>query len=82
MVRAAAQRGRLAVVVVASDVSRHSRAKIVPLLTAKNVECIEGPTGAELGVAVGKGVTAAVGVIDAALAKGIRAAASAALKAV
>jgi ribosomal protein L7Ae-like RNA K-turn-binding protein len=82
LVRAAAQRGRLSLVVLASDASRHSRAKVVPLMTAKKVECLEGPTGAEIGVAVGKGVAAAVGVVDAGLANGIRAAASAALKAV
>jgi ribosomal protein L7Ae-like RNA K-turn-binding protein len=75
LVRAAAQRGRLELVVLASDASRHSRAKVVPLLTAKRVDCIDGPTGAELGVAVGKEVAAAVGVLDAALARGIRAAA-------
>jgi ribosomal protein L7Ae-like RNA K-turn-binding protein len=82
LVRSAAQRGRLALVVLASDVSRHSRAKVVPLLMAKKIECVEGPTGDELGAAVGKQVTAAVGVLDAALARGIRAAASAAVKAV
>ncbi|HYV96179.1 MAG TPA: L7Ae/L30e/S12e/Gadd45 family ribosomal protein [Gemmatimonadaceae bacterium] len=74
LVRSAATRGRLALVVMGSDVSRHSRAKVVPLLTAKNIECIEGPTRAELGAAIGKSETAAVGVVDAALANGIRAA--------
>jgi ribosomal protein L7Ae-like RNA K-turn-binding protein len=78
LVRSAAQRGRLSLVVLASDASRHSRAKVVPLLMAKNVEYVEGPTGTELGVAVGKEIAAAVGVLDAALAKGLRAAASAA----
>ena len=74
-VRAAARRGRLALAVVASDVSRHSRAKVVPLLVARHVECVEGATGIELGIAVGRSVTAVVGVVDAALARGIRAAA-------
>ena len=82
LVRSAAQRGRLMLVVLASDASRHSRAKVVPLLAAKHVECVDGPTGTELGVAVGKDVAAAVGVLDAALARGIRAVASAAPKAV
>jgi ribosomal protein L7Ae-like RNA K-turn-binding protein len=72
-VRAAAGRGRLALVLVASDVSAHSRAKVIPLVTAKGIDWIEGPTGAELGSAVGKEITAAVGIADAALANGIRA---------
>lgn len=74
-VRAAAAKGRLALVVVAPDASRHSREKVLPLLAAKQIECIEGPEASELGNAVGKEVTAAVGVTDEALAKGIRAAA-------
>ena len=73
-VRAAAQRGKLALAVVASDVSQHSRDKVVPLLQAKGIESVEGPTGNELGECVGKQITAVVGVVDAALANGIRAA--------
>jgi ribosomal protein L7Ae-like RNA K-turn-binding protein len=46
------------------------------------VEWVEGPSAAELGAAVGKEITAAVGVLDAALANGIRAAAFAAVKSV
>lgn len=74
-VRAAAQRERLALAVLASDVSEHSRDKVVPLLRAKGIESIEGPTGSELGGAVGKEITAVVGIVDPALANGIRAAA-------
>ena len=73
-VRGAAQRDRLALAVIASDVSQHSRDKVIPLLKAKGVECLEGPTGNELGQCVGKEITAVVGVIDTALANGIRAA--------
>jgi ribosomal protein L7Ae-like RNA K-turn-binding protein len=74
-VRAAAMKGRLVLAVVAPDASRHSREKVLPLLAARQIECIEGPEALELGNAVGKDVAAAVGVTDAALANGIRAAA-------
>lgn len=76
-VRAAAHKGKLALVVVASDVSENSRDKIIPLIRAKRIVSLEGPTGAELGQCVGKEITAVVGVTDAALANGIRAAAAA-----
>ena len=49
------------------------REKIVPLLRARRVNFVEGPTATELGAAVGREQTAAVGVIDAQLARGIRA---------
>ena len=73
MVRDAAQRGKLKLVVVAPDVSKHSLDKIVPILRARRVRMLEAPSATELGAAVGRESTAAVGVIDAQLAKGIRA---------
>lgn len=79
-VRAAALRGRLALAVLAPDASGHSRAKVLPLLTARHIGCMEGPSAAELGRAVGRETTAAIGVTDASLAKGIREAAHAAMK--
>lgn len=71
-VRAAAQRGKLLYAVVAPDASRHSLEKVVPLLTAKRIGYVEGPTAAELGAAVGREQTAAVGIVDWNLARGIR----------
>ena len=65
-VRAAAERGKLALVVVAPDASRHSRAKVLPLVEALRIDVIEGPTAAELGAVVGKEGTAAIGVLNAA----------------
>jgi ribosomal protein L7Ae-like RNA K-turn-binding protein len=47
--------------------------KVVPLLTARRVRCIEGPSAAALGAAVGRETTAVVGIVDGNLAKGIRA---------
>jgi ribosomal protein L7Ae-like RNA K-turn-binding protein len=79
-VRAAAMRGRLALAVLAPDAAGHSRAKVLPLLAARHIGCIEGPSAAELGKAVGRATTAAVGVTDASLARGIREAAHAAVK--
>ena len=71
MVRQAAQKGTLVLAVVAPDASRHSREKVLPLLAAKHVHVIEGPSAAVLGAAVGREAVAAVGVIDRDLANGI-----------
>ena len=59
--------------VVAPDASRNSLDKVVPMLRARDVRMIEGPSAAELGAAVGRESTAAVGVVDPQLARGIRA---------
>ena len=71
-VREAALRGKLALAVVAPDASRHSLDKVVPLLTARHVRLIRGPSATELGAVVGRESTAAVGVVDRQLANGIR----------
>ena len=71
-VRAAAKNGQLALAVVAPDASMNSREKVVPLLEARGIKFVEAPSAAELGAAVGRDQTAAVGVIDAQLASGIR----------
>src|SRR3712207_4007839 len=71
-VRDAVLRGKLALAVVAPDASENSLDKIVPLLRARHVRIIEGPSAAELGAAVGKEATAVVGVTDGQLARGIR----------
>jgi len=72
-VRDAAQRGKLRLAVVAPDASRHSLDKVVPMLRAKNIRMIEGPSATELGATFGRESTAAVGVVDLQLARGIRA---------
>ena len=73
MVRDAAMRGRLKFAIVAPDVSRHSLDKLVPLLTAKRIRFVMGPSGEELGRAVGRESTAAVGIVNGQLARGMRA---------
>jgi ribosomal protein L7Ae-like RNA K-turn-binding protein len=72
-VRNAARRGRLALAVVAPDASRHSRDKVMPLLAARGVRVIEGPAATALGAAAGREATAAIGITDPALARGVRA---------
>jgi ribosomal protein L7Ae-like RNA K-turn-binding protein len=71
-VRDAAKDGTLVLAVVAPNASRHSLDKVVPLLTARRVLVIEGPSAEMLGRAVGRETTAAVGVTDPNLARGIR----------
>ena len=73
LVRDAAQRGKLKLAVVAPDASHNSLDKVVPMLRAKRIRMIEGPSARELGAAVGRESTAVVGVVDPQLARGIRA---------
>lgn len=80
-VRLEALKGALQLAVVATDVSRHSLDKVVPALRARRVEMIEWPSSAELGGAVGRDTTAAVGIVDQALARGIRGAVAGAIPA-
>ncbi|MFL5576794.1 MAG: L7Ae/L30e/S12e/Gadd45 family ribosomal protein [Gemmatimonadaceae bacterium] len=72
-VRDAAMRHKLVYAIVAPNASKHSLDKVVPLLQAKRVRFVEGPSAEELGAAVGRETTAAVGIVDAKLARGIRA---------
>lgn len=71
-VRDAVKRDKLALVIIAPDASRHSLEKVVPLLRARGVRFVEGPPAVELGAAVGREQTAAVGVVDRDLARGMR----------
>jgi ribosomal protein L7Ae-like RNA K-turn-binding protein len=72
-VRQAAKNGTLEFAIVAPDASRHSLDKVVPLLQARRIRFVEGPSSADLGAAVGREHTAAIGVVDRQLANGIRA---------
>ena len=71
-VRIAARRGHLALAIVAPDASPNSRKKLLPLLTARRIPLREGPAAEALGALVGRETTAAVGVTDASLARGVR----------
>jgi ribosomal protein L7Ae-like RNA K-turn-binding protein len=81
-VKSAAKGGSLALAVMASDAARNSREKLLPLLAARQVTVLQGPSAEALGAALGRGATVAVGVVDRALANGMRAAGVAAVKAV
>src|SRR3954469_7501054 len=72
-VRENARSGKLAFAVVASDASKNSLEKLLPLLRARRINFIEVPSAAALGAAVGRDKTAAIGVLDRQLANGIRA---------
>ncbi len=71
-VRAGAKRRRVTLVLVATDAAAHSREKLLPLLAATRVPVLEALDAEALGAAVGKGLVAAVGITDPALAAGIR----------
>lgn len=71
-VRLETMKGAVQLAIVATDVSRHSLEKVSPILRARKVDVIEWPSAAELGDAVGRDTTAAVGIVDQALARGIR----------
>ena len=72
-VRAEVKKGTVRLAVVAHDTSRHSKEKVVPLLRAKHIDIIEMLSADELGAAFGREQTAAVGITDAGLARGVRA---------
>ena len=71
--RSEAKKGTLKLAVVAHDVSRHSRDKVIPLLKAKGIDIIEVLSADELGATCGRDQTAALGITDAGLARGVRA---------
>ena len=71
-VRLAARKGRLAMVFVAPDASPHSRKKLLPLLSASGVFVVQGPGAEALGSVAGRESTAAIGILDFALARGLR----------
>jgi ribosomal protein L7Ae-like RNA K-turn-binding protein len=70
-VREAAKKGTLALAVIASDASEHSASKVVPLLVARGVRVVHTASAIDLGHAVGREQTAAVGITDRQLAQGI-----------
>jgi len=72
-VREAVRRGKLHLAIAATDASRNSLEKVLPLLKARGSAVVEVPSAAELGAAVGREKTAVVGIVDSRLADGIRA---------
>lgn len=70
-VRAGLQRGKLACVVLASDAGQRTMEKVARLADAKKIPLLRGPAAAELGIGLGRPPVQAVGVTDAALARGL-----------
>ena len=71
-VREGIKKDKVAFAIVATDASRNSLDKIVPLLNARRVRFIEVPSAAELGGVAGRESAAVIGIVDRQLAKGIR----------
>jgi ribosomal protein L7Ae-like RNA K-turn-binding protein len=72
LLRAAVKKGTVAFAFVAPDASTNSRDKVVPLLDARRVRWSDGLDTHALGAAVGRETVTALGITDAALARGIR----------
>lgn len=70
-VKRAVLKGKVKLAVVAPDAAQNSLDKVLPLLAARHVRVIEASSARELGQAVGRATTAAVGVLDVQLAKGM-----------
>jgi ribosomal protein L7Ae-like RNA K-turn-binding protein len=71
-VREGIKKDKVAFAIVATDASRNSLDKIVPLLNARRVRFVEVPSATELGGVAGRESAAVVGIVDRQLAKGIR----------
>ncbi len=72
-VRDAARSGQLKLGIVAVDASANSLDKVIPLLVARRISFIDVPSARQLGALAGREQTAVAGIVDAQLAKGIRA---------
>lgn len=72
-VRAGLQRDGLRCVVLAGDASPRTRDKVQRLAVARGVPIVPGPDAGTLGAGLGRPPVQAVGVADAALARGLMA---------
>lgn len=70
-VRAALQRGEVALVVAARDRSPRTEDKVLRLARGKRVPVLMGPTAEQLGARIGREAVQVVGVRDARLAAGM-----------
>ncbi|HKA58037.1 MAG TPA: ribosomal L7Ae/L30e/S12e/Gadd45 family protein [Gemmatimonadales bacterium] len=70
-VRAALQRGKVACVVLADDVSRRTIEKVERLAAARRIPVLRGPAAEDLGAGLGRPPVQAVAVTDPALARGL-----------
>ena len=65
------QRGKLMCVVLAADAGERTMEKVTRLAEAKGIPVLRGPVATELGAGLGRPPVQAVGVADAALARGL-----------
>ena len=72
-VREAVRHGEVKFVILAADASDNQRYKLLPLLEASGISYTTRFERVELGTAIGRAPMSAVGVVDPALAKRIRA---------
>lgn len=70
-VRAGLQRGTVVCVVLAADAGQRTMEKVGRLAEGKQIPVLRGPAAAELGTGLGRPPVQAVGVTDAALARGL-----------
>ena len=70
-VRAGLQRGQVVCVVLALDAGQRTQDKVGRLAEAKQIPVLRGPGAMELGTGLGRPPVQAVGVTDAALARGL-----------
>ncbi|PYO41388.1 MAG: 50S ribosomal protein L7 [Gemmatimonadetes bacterium] len=70
-VRAKLQRNALSCVVLAADASPRTRDKVERLARARRIPVLVGPAADRLGAGLGRSSVQAVGVADAALARGL-----------
>ena len=73
-VRARLQAGTVACVVVAADVSPRAQDKVVRLAAGRGIPILAGPPAAVIGARLGRPGIMVAGVLDRALAQGLRAA--------
>src|SRR2546423_15061827 len=71
-VREAARRGKLQLAIAAPDASTNSLNKVLPLLRARGIPVLAGPSAIELGSAAGRETAAGGGIVEKRPGKGSR----------
>src|ERR1700682_5732061 len=70
-VREAAKRGKLQLAIAAPDASINSLNKVLPLLRARGILVLAGPSAIELGSAAGRGAAGVIGIGGRGVAQGV-----------
>lgn len=72
MVKEALKKNKVALLVLAEDVSQEVRKELTMLAEMKGIDILEGPNKIDLGLIVGKSRRGALGVLDQGFAKAIK----------